>query len=426
MSVLSALFFSSCDEPEAIGLDLIEENQFDLIFLDTMTVKFSTVLLDSVATSTTNRLMVGHRVDTTFGTITAKAFFQVGLDSLGDYPDEERAVYDRATFTLYYDDYSYYDTTQLQTYTLYPLTDDLEYQEDGKLYNTSYRDYTASLYDSTKVLGALSWYPKPRQHDYIEIPLDDSLGRELFTLAQSQDDIILSENDFQEKYKGFALLPALENTAIIGLGTRTQIKVYYVEGGEEQSLHFTVGNNIYFSQLTQDRSSTLYAPLTQQRNELPGEATENIVYAQGGIGVGMRVEFPYIKTLLTLGNEVDITDANLILKLNKGSYSGSTHLPQTLAAYQIDGLNRIMGEYSTTFNLYLDQEFKEESYYLIPVTNFLKAQLDHDENNENALLIVLPEDMMGKTVDRIVSRGNIGDNPSQLEAFVLKNLSLQD
>jgi hypothetical protein len=138
------------------------------------------------------------------------------------------------------------------------------------------------------------------------------------------------------------------------------------------------------------------------------------------------VEFPYIKALLTLGNEVDITDANLILKLNKGSYSGSTPLPQTLAAYQIDGLNRIVGEYSTTFNLYLDQEFKEESYYLIPVTAFLKAQLDQDENNENALLIVLPEDRMGKTVDRIVAGGNARDNPSKLEAFVLKNLSLRD
>jgi hypothetical protein len=226
LGVLSALFFSSCDEPEAIGLDLIEENQFDLIFLDTMTVKFSTVLFDSLATSTTNRLVVGHWADTTFGTISAKAFFQVGLDSLGDYPDEERAVYDRATFTLYYDDYSYYDTTQLQTYALYPLKEDLEYQDDGKLYNTSYRDYTGILYDSTKVLGTLSWYPKPLQHEYVEIPLDDSLGRELFTLAQTQDGTIQSESDFQEKFKGFALLPALEITAIIGLGTRTQIKGY--------------------------------------------------------------------------------------------------------------------------------------------------------------------------------------------------------
>ncbi len=425
IGLVSAPLFSSCEEPDSIGLGLIEEEQFDLIYVDTLTVRLSTVLFDSVATSATGRLLAGHRADSIFGTITANAFFQIGLDSLNNYPDEERATYDRAVLTLYYDNYSYYDTIQLQTFQVYPLINELEYRDDGKLYNTSFQDNTGNLYDSTKLLGSFSWHPKPHQENYVEIPLDDSLGRELFILAQGQNDTIQSENDFQEKYKGFALVPELQNSAMLGFSNRTGISVYFEEGGEEKSLQFSVSNNVYFSQVVQDRSTTKYAPLTQQRNELPADASDNTVYLQGGTGVGIRVEFPFIKSLLTLSNELDITDANLILKLPKGSYSGSTPLPQNLTAYQVDGLNRIVGEFSTTFNLYLDQEFKEESYYLIPVTGFLKAQLAQAENNENALLITLPGDAMDKTTNRIVANGNTGENSSRLEAFVLRNLSIQ-
>jgi len=424
IGAISALL-CSCSFPDPIGLDLIEEDRFDLIYVDTITARFSTVLFDSVATSATGRLLAGHRADTTFGTISANAFFQVGLDSLGSYPHEDRATYDRAALTLYYDDYSYYDTTQQQTFQVFPLINELEYHDDGKLYNTSFQDNTGNLYDSTKLLGSFSWHPKPHQENYVEIPLDDSLGRELFRLAQEQNDTIQSESDFQEKYKGFALVPGGQNSAMLGFSNRTGIRVFYEEGGEEKSLQFSVSNNVYFSQVAQDRSTTLYALLTKQRDELPAEVTENTVYLQGGTGVGIRVEFPFIKSLLTLGDELDITDANLMLKLPKGSYSGSTPLPQNLTAYQVDGLNRIVGEYSTAFNLYLDQEFKEESYYLIPVTAFLKAQLAQAENNENALLITLPGDVMGKTTDRIVANGNTGENPSRLEAFVLRNLSIQ-
>ena len=137
-----------------------------MVFLDTTTVKISTVLFDSLPTSGTDSVLVGHHADEMFGTITARFFFQVGLDSLDDYPDEDKADYQRISLVLPYGNYSYYDTTQIQTYYLYRVTEDMEYQDDRKLYNND-----QFAYDTTKLIGSLSQYLRPhRNGDAVEMP----------------------------------------------------------------------------------------------------------------------------------------------------------------------------------------------------------------------------------------------------------------
>ncbi len=412
---------SSCEYPDSIGLDLVEEEQFDMVFLDTATVKLSTVLFDSLPTSHTGRLLTGYHADPAFGTIEARAFFQVGLDSLNSFPDEDKAIYSRSSLVLNYDDYAYYDTTQLQTYYLYRVTEDMQYEEETyKLYNTS-----RFAYDSAAYLGMMSLYLRPHREGYVEIPLDDTLGRELFMLAQEQDDLIEDESDFLNRYKGFVLVPDPQNTMIVGFDSTSHIQVYYQEGVEEETLIFPIADQIYFTQLQQERSHTLFAPLQQQKYELPAVKTGDQAYVQGGIGIALRVEFPYLKSLLTLGQGVFITEAFLQLNPLKGTFGGMTPLPATLSVYQVDGLNRIIDTYDFAFTLYPDEEFKEDTYYSLPVANFLNTQLLTEENNEHALLIVLPEDTYYHTVDRMVVGGPSSEDPSVIELFLLKNYRRQ-
>lgn len=416
----SLLLCMACEYSDSIGLGLVEEEQFDMIFLDTATVKISTVLFDSLPTSGTGRTLVGYHADETYGTTTAQFFFQVGLDSLGDYPDEDKATYSRTSLVLPYDDYAYYDTTQLQTYYLYRVTEEMEYEDDGSLYNSS-----RFAYDTTQYIGMLSLHLRPHKDGSVEMPLDDSLGNELFELAREQADLLSSESDFLEQYPGFVLVPDPANTTVVGFGNTTHIKIYYQEGSEEEELVFPVANHIYYTQLVHDRSQTLFAPLQQQSRELAIEETDDQAYLQGGVGTAIRIEFPHLKSLLALGNGVFITEAFLRLNPIKSTFGGDTPLPTDLAVYQVDGLNRIVDTYDATFTLYIDQEFKEDTYYSLPISAFLNTQLSTNQDSEQALLILLPEETYYSTVDRMVVGGESSEDPSVLELFLLKNYRRQ-
>src|SRR5882762_11648891 len=63
-----------------IGADFFtNKSAFDISYLDSMTLKVSTVLRDSMVTSNTKRLLVGYQQDEKLGTITSQSIFQVGL-----------------------------------------------------------------------------------------------------------------------------------------------------------------------------------------------------------------------------------------------------------------------------------------------------------------------------------------------------------
>src|SRR5882762_9272611 len=63
-----------------IGADFFtNKSAFDISYLDSMSLKVSTVLRDSMVTSNTKRLLVGYHQDEKLGTITSQAIFQVGI-----------------------------------------------------------------------------------------------------------------------------------------------------------------------------------------------------------------------------------------------------------------------------------------------------------------------------------------------------------
>ncbi len=92
---ISALFLA-CEDPQDIGKDLQPQNQdFGVLFTDTVTVRTSTVLVDSVRTSISNYMLAGQYMDAKLGTVTAKTFFQArfsGSDTT--YILAESPVYD--------------------------------------------------------------------------------------------------------------------------------------------------------------------------------------------------------------------------------------------------------------------------------------------------------------------------------------------
>ena len=63
-----------------IGNDFLE-SETELRMIDTFTVKLSTVLIDSLPTSSIDSFLVGNYKDDIFGRVSCKSYFEVGLPS---------------------------------------------------------------------------------------------------------------------------------------------------------------------------------------------------------------------------------------------------------------------------------------------------------------------------------------------------------
>jgi len=158
-----------------------------LTLIDTFTVEFSTIRLDSIQTSNTNTILVGHYQDESFGEINCTGFIE--LTSPTDYGISSSEVYDSMALILNYTNY-YGDTTRQFSITVHQLIESIEPEsDDDYFYNTSSVSY------NLLELGSKQFYPKPFSKDSIlTIKLDDIIGKYLFDgLKINDEDVTLSE-----------------------------------------------------------------------------------------------------------------------------------------------------------------------------------------------------------------------------------------
>ncbi len=404
-----------CDDPSEVGVDFVGSEPLSVTYYDTISIQLSTVRFDSIVTSSSESLLVGKASDTYLGEITAKPFFQVGRDSLSSYPDDEKAVYDSIALEMVYNEYWYYDTTQLQTYSLYWLTQEMELNEDdNSLYNTSSFSYGI---DSIYFLGQISFYPRVHRGKPEYLHISDEFGTKLFDLLREEDDIVTESDEFSEYIKGFVLVPDTANTCIIGLDTETNIKLYYTQEGSQIAQVFPINSNIRFTKV--DAENSVSKTLLAQTDVLPSSKTGNMAFIQGGIGLGIRLEFPYLQYVRELSKNSLVTDAMLILRPVRRSYSKFVPLSSDLSAYIVDKRNNILQQLDISTTVYYDQEFQEDTYYLVNIDDFLSYQMSLLEDDGTAVLFTLPNSENLATVNRIYFGDENNDSRSYMRLLVM-------
>lgn len=421
---LFILFFivaNACEDPGSIGEDFIINEPVNLYYLDTVSVKFSTVQLDSIVTSTLGTFLTGYHEDERLGNISAKGFFRVGLDSIGSTTiPGSTAAYKNVVLRLEYDDYAFYDTTGEVSLSVYQLAEEIVLDEDtDALYNTSSFSLSEDDRDSTAYVGRHTFIPYPKLRDYVEIPLDEWLGKELFHLVKEEDDILEELNDFLDAYPGFALVPDQTSGSILRFSTSSRLVINYIEGGEDEKLVFPINNQYHFTQISSDREHTQLNGLDYTNTSVASETSDNEAYLQAGAGLAIRIDFPFLKQFKEVETKDILTQSYLTLGVVKNSYSKNRPLPETLLIYVVDHLNRVVSEYSAQTSLVLDKEFGENTQYNILITSFLESQLSVEQTNEYALLILLPTETFYSSVDRLVIGNKQNDFRSLLKLYML-------
>lgn len=300
------LFFThllfSCQDSIEVGQP---PRNMAVVFTDTVTVKTSTALIDSVQSSNGAYLLVGQYNDPYFGKITAKAFFAMApratAHDFGTNPQ-----FQKLTMVLY-KQYAYGDTTRTQTVYVHKVTEPIV--KEGRYYA-----FESKAIDPTP-LGSKTFAAKDIFGRVVEIDLSDSFRDEIVSLLQSTDS--LTQEQLDGVLNGLALVPdAGDDAAILGFSASSALlsflrleylddegnTQYYYIGVRPASI--TSGENapkaVRFNQVVADRSGTglagagFYEPI-------PEATLGNTAYIQGLLGVATKMEFPYLSEFHKLG-----------------------------------------------------------------------------------------------------------------------------
>jgi len=362
-----------------------------LTLIDTFTVEFSTIRLDSIQTSNTNTILVGHYQDQYFGEIYSTSFIELTSPTVYDVGSNE--VYDSVALILNYANY-YGDTTQQFSLTVHQLTAKIEPEsEDTYLYNTSSVSY------NLREIGSKQFYPKPFSKDsLLTIKLNDVIGEYLFNgLKDNNDEVILSEK-FLENFKGLAIVSdKFSNNAILGfLAENVTMRIYSHENNideDAQYYDFPISTiTSQFNRIEHNYSETLFSSIRNQKDELKSGDAYGLSYIQAGTALATKVKFPYIEELL-LNNEGIILKADLVFVPKKLSYTGN-ELPTDLVLYKIGKHNVISNQYYTTDDVPItsllveDDIYQENTYYSFDVSSYILNGIEnHYFNPDDALLI---------------------------------------
>lgn len=309
------LFFTACTSPNDAGIEVLPDD--DLVsgqFVDTFSIEMSTLTVDSVLTERLTRNLVGNYVDEELGWIFAETYVQPRLTGsnlvFGNNPAdlELDSIVLRLDLTGFYGRYN--DPVPLEI---------LEIKEDFPT-NRTLTSKDALLVDDTYDYAAgyeIDFSALPGFLDFIDIRLDDSLGRKLLF---ADPDSLLNNSTFVDFFKGLCIRskPVSQSTSREPGGiftwdptsTNSRLTLYYRDSMVVKSVVFDINlNSERFHRVTRtDFSSRL---LQQAINE-SGDPDGQYAAVQAGALLKTFVKIPHLKSIDPAG----INKAELILKVD--------------------------------------------------------------------------------------------------------------
>ncbi|MBC6611762.1 DUF4270 domain-containing protein [Hymenobacter sp. BT507] len=387
MGSLVALLLTSCEEANDIGLDMQATNGAGGVYVDTFTVRTSTVLLDSVPTSTSSYLLVGRYRDSRLGTVEARSFVQLGLESA--FTPVSTSTFDSLVLVLPADAYRYGDTTRTQHLEVHRLTE--QFSPTTTYYTVNTLAYASKPLVS-KTMRARSGARS------IRLRLPDALGQELMTLGRAGR---LSTADELAYYlKGLVVTPdSTDNAALIRFAaTSAGLTLYYHDSGSPSTAltqEFPVSTR-HFYQLRNDRRGTLLASLQNTRQAVPSSQTAEETFVEGGLGLYTKIEIPYLLNLNDLSGMATIVSAQLVLEEVPSAEQRPYMPPPTSLTLRLtDASNRAGALFTTsdgtahTFSYTTAQSARtglQQGQYTLDLTAYLAGLVRRTSTNTGLLL----------------------------------------
>jgi hypothetical protein len=415
---------TGCDnDPKTLGLSNSSfSSDYNVVVVDTVTVKVSTVMLDSIPTSNTGLLLVGGYDELYLGRLKAEGYLQVGSGESWEPPTE--AIFDSLVLIAHYSGYAYGDTTTattievrrliqpFQTFTLPQFW--VNENQYSSLYTSNSKFNASPMRSDAQPLGGRTFRLRPHSADSAVIRLNDDLGREWLRLTKQQAPDLVESSRFLEYFKGLAIGTAGTGNSVFGIKTenlkiRLYYKAYVSERLAQQYHDYPFSTGLYnYSNVSSDRSNTALSTLSLTNNSIGTERTNSMSFVQSGTGMVTKLTFPYLTKLLRLTNVLLVNQAQLIIEPVKDSYSAAFPLPSSLTLYYTDKTNlpqqRVYANYNTsayqTATISFDKEFDTSTGYQFTVTQLAQNLLGTEGTTDRGLLVMPPSTELNTTVNR--------------------------
>ncbi len=334
--------------PANIGVGLPSVDTTTGAFLvDTLTLRASTVLRDSVITSNSQYLLAGRYTDPQLGTIKASSYTTLGLGAA--FLPASTQIADSVVLVLPTDAYRYGDTTKTQTL--------LEIHElSAFIPLTKYGFASPSL---TPIAGnvnpALLNNPVVRRArgnlGNLRLRLNMSFGQRLMSDAKSGR--LTTQEQLDDRYKGLALLPGASDDAALlrfnASAANAALVLYYHDPADvTTALSYSFTLNRHFYQAEAVRSGAL-AALTTTNRQLDADKTGQQTYIEGLLGLQTKIEIPYLFDLRNYGQNLVITNAQMTVEAPANTLlNRNLPPPASLSVSTTDVNNRVGATFVTS------------------------------------------------------------------------------
>ncbi|MDW7694767.1 DUF4270 family protein [Flammeovirgaceae bacterium SG7u.111] len=392
--VVILLYFTSCGTTNRIGLELQGDNLIEgTFFTDSLEVKTSIVLLDSINTSDTRYTLVGRYADEKFGETSAQGFMQLILpteDSALVFGSDD-AVFDSIVFSLPLAEI-FGDTNLPVTYEVHELAEQLD---------------TTVYYHSEKIENVKPELLGEKTYDFSQdslrrliIRLSDDFGTKIFN--ESGNSVLQFQDEFEAFINGIRLRPKEGDKGhLLALrpyttGAVAYLRVYYSEPGDTVSSYKTIGFGRAFHNIENDFSESKYLSGLTKDNPIPTSETNNELYIQEGIGIATKIEFPGLENLITDQLAV-VNRAELFFSPPPSTVDDHATPPADLifllpnsdgSLNAEDGPSFLFGEASASM-LTLTYNFSGRNYTIPRITTYIQGVMNKTIDN-NGLILTTP------------------------------------
>lgn len=304
--LVAGLFFASaCSKPFDFGLSVLSDDALFGERIDSVTIRTKTERIDSLLTSGLGRnFFIGTNNDPVFGQTNAAVYVTFGIPTVN--LDFTGSSVDSIILSIAYDSIGHYgDLSQVQTWEVHRLSEELDYTEVYYSNNT--------LATSDVLNSGYSFRPAPttdvrvqvvtEDTSYVDtiapqirIPLSLAFGAEL--LNPSDTTVYDNNDNFKEFFKGVLIKPSGNaNSALLRMllnNSQSKITLYYHQDGKPKTYTYKIDAQLLctaFGAYTHDYTGT---------SVLDNNPADTIAYLQGLGGTRVTVEFPYLQNLSNL------------------------------------------------------------------------------------------------------------------------------
>lgn len=309
------LIISACNDPSTIGSDLLEGDQVDVFFTDTIGLQASTIKEENVLTYDPNpstifdNFLLGDYNDPIFGRSVAGIYAQLTLDF--DPPDYEDALLDSVVLTLQYDTLNAYGDLNADPFSLgiYRITETIDkesdyFSDDAFMVDEAeplaiLSDFTPKITFGDSIAGIID-YRFDEAGDTISLPpsirlkFTNFFGQELINYG---DDVYSSNTNFVEQFKGIHVRPLANNSGMLSFDisslSASGMTVYYRQDTVKTQYNYDFSSRfVQFNNFSHDYTG---APIDAFFEDTT--LGDSILFLQSMAGPNVKIDIPNLDGL---------------------------------------------------------------------------------------------------------------------------------